>query len=231
MPYVLPTPEPRQTFWDIYGSAAGRTIDVLAKAILGQMASGGGQFSPKNIPNPGYGQTGGQNLTFPGGASTRTNPQELSQIQRLGGVPTRQGLSNYGTSITPPTPYASQPMINQQQFGNLKDLQSLQLQQSQIASNRALAQQRSSGRTTTIVTGVDADGNPTTFEVPASNVKVVTQKNKSARELAAESEFNATGTQTNTELPDPKSYSEGTIIKDTTTNKRYQLSNGAWTPL
>src|SRR3990167_5347013 len=115
MPYIVP--QPPRTVGNFESAVGG--FDQLMQALLQTMLSG--QLSG-SIPNPGYGQTGSPGTTFsqppPGQLSPPQNPQQIKQ----GFVPR-----------APASPYASQRMINVQQLGTLKDLQSLQTQQAQTA--------------------------------------------------------------------------------------------------
>ena len=115
MPYIVP--QPPRTIGNFESAVGG--FDQLMQALLQTMLSG--QLS-RNIPNPGYGQTGSPGTTFsqppPGQLSPPQNPQQIKQ----GFVPR-----------TPASPFASQRMINTRQLGTLKDLQSLQTQKAQSA--------------------------------------------------------------------------------------------------
>ena len=122
MPYILPTPAARPNTADYLGRGTGKILDLLLQAYLAGKVGNIGSLAPKNIPNPGYGQTGSPGTQLsqppPGLLTPPQNPQQIKQ----GFVPR-----------TPASPYASQRMINPQQLGTLKDLQSLQTQQAQTA--------------------------------------------------------------------------------------------------
>lgn len=120
MPYILPTSQPRQTFWDNFGSIEGtmtkQAVDVLLAALTKGAYQGGGPLASKNIPNPNYGASSASSL-MPGASLSAdtgglmTPPQNPQQIR--------------SQSFTRPTvpPFATQPMLNAQQFQALQDLQ------------------------------------------------------------------------------------------------------------
>lgn len=99
-----------------YGNFQRETFDRLLSALLSQGMGGGfGQVPTTPTPqNPGT-------LTFPSGATTRTSPLELAQIQQMGGVPSRQGdivpfgsPSTGGVSYAPPTRLGIRPDVDYQ---------------------------------------------------------------------------------------------------------------------
>lgn len=117
MPIVYPQPAPRQRWYNDLGELQGATVDKLLKALL---ASQGGFGSMPTNPSPGHPGT----LTFPTGASTRTSPDELAQIQRMGGVPSSQGgLSSF--TYNPPTKFGLRPDVDRQ----IKEAQLQKIQQ------------------------------------------------------------------------------------------------------
>ena len=115
MPYMVP--QPPRTIGNFESGVGG--FDQLMQALLQTMLSG--QFQ-KNIPNPGYGQTGSPGTQFSQPQPGQLSPPQIPQQIKQGFAPR-----------TPASPFASQPMINTQQLGTLKDLQSLQTQQAQTA--------------------------------------------------------------------------------------------------
>lgn len=121
MPYVLPTPQPETKWYNDVGDYAGLNLkvmkDFLLAALTGQMAQGS-----QNIPNPGYGQQGSPGTQFSQPQQGQLSPPQIPQQIKQGFVPRTQA-----------SPFASQRMINTQQLGTLKDLQSLQTQQAQTA--------------------------------------------------------------------------------------------------
>ena len=72
MPYVLPAPKPKPTFWDwageAYGISAGKAADALLQALLG------GQIG--SVP------TGSGKLNLPGGGQATPGPGLQAQINQ-----------------------------------------------------------------------------------------------------------------------------------------------------
>src|SRR3990167_3332971 len=157
MPYVLPEPKANRKWWEEWSGVSGRTFDILLNALVGQATGGGGAFAPKNIPNPGYGQTGSPGTTFsqppPGLLSPPQNPQQVKQ--------------GYRPPITG-SPYASQPMLNKQQFETLQSLQTYQQNAAkapiELKALEALAAQRS--QPNQVLIGYGTEGNPIFSPVP-----------------------------------------------------------------
>src|SRR3990167_5785121 len=127
MPYFVQNVDPKLKWYQEMGRTQGHVANLLLQAMIAQQTGGGGAFAPKNIPNPGYGQTGSPGTTFsqppPGMLSPHQNPQQIKQ--------------GYRPPITG-SPYASQPMLNQQQFDILQNLQTYQ----QNAANASLERQK-----------------------------------------------------------------------------------------
>ncbi len=115
MPYVLPTPEPRIRWYNDYATNEGMAASILLKALLAQAGAGGGPFAPKNIPNPSYGQTGSPGTSF---SLAGANPNPLTPPSQTTYQAPRAA-----------SPYATQPLLNQQQFQTLANLQQYQQQQ------------------------------------------------------------------------------------------------------
>jgi len=200
MPYVLPEPKANRKWWEEWSGVSGRTFDILLNALVGQATGGGGAFAPKNIPNPGYGQTGSPGTTFsqppPGLLSPPQNPQQVKQ--------------GYRPPITG-SPYASQPMLNKQQFENLQSLQTYQQNAAkapvELKALEALAAQRS--QPNQVIIGYGADG-PIYSTVPGK-LAGGTPKPKSARELAALEEFESQiGTLKKPDFVDQKDWDKAT---------------------
>ena len=180
MPYTVQGVDPKLKWYQELGRTQGHVANMLLQALIGQMGGA------SNIPNPGYGQTGSPGTQFsqpqPGQLSPPQNPQQIKQ----GFVPRTQA-----------SPFASQPMLNKQQFETLQSLQTYQ-------QNAAMAPLELKA----LQTKIDAQKggipyfNLTTGEIEysqpfgAKGIPGTGTKEKSARELAQEAEFNATGTQT-----------------------------------
>lgn len=121
MPYVLPTPEPRQQWYNDYGEMQG-----LGTRLLLAMLSGGVSGLPtlgKQPTTPTAGNSG--QIQFPSGARTNTSPLEQAMIQQLGGAPNRQG-GTVPLTYQPPTKWGFVPNIDQQiKQANLQQTQAL----------------------------------------------------------------------------------------------------------
>ena len=115
MPYTLPY---QPTSGERFQSFAG---DILKQALLAYITKGVSLIG-NAIPNPGYGQQGSPGTQFSQPQPGQLSPPQIPQQIKQGFAPR-----------TPASPFASQPMINTQQLGTLKDLQSLQTQQAQTA--------------------------------------------------------------------------------------------------
>lgn len=106
----------RPKWYEDYGYGQG----ALARAILLAIAGGGGGGGIGQVPTTPTPSRPGT-LTFPSGATTPTSPQELTQLQALGGVPSRQGTivpfgqpQTGGVSYTQPTRIGFRPDLTYQ---------------------------------------------------------------------------------------------------------------------
>ena len=104
----------RPKWYSDRGYAEGSLLRAL---LLQQMQQGGGFGQVPTTPTP---QNPGT-LTFPSGATTRTSPLEMQQLQARGGVPSRQGdivpfgqPSTGGVSFTQPTKWGMRPDVGYQ---------------------------------------------------------------------------------------------------------------------
>jgi len=106
----------RPKWYEDTSYASGKLLhDILLAAISGGGGGGIGQVPTAPTPsNPGQ-------LTFPSGATTRTSPLEMAQLQQMGGVPSRQGQitpfgqpSTGGVSYTQPTRLGMRPDLDYQ---------------------------------------------------------------------------------------------------------------------
>ena len=120
MPYFVQNVDPKLKWYQEMGRTQGHVANMLLQALIAQQT--GGAFAPKNIPNPGYGQTGSPGTTFSQPQQGQLSPPQIPS----------QAKAGFRTP-TPASPFASQRMINTQQLGTLKDLQSLQTQKAQSA--------------------------------------------------------------------------------------------------
>jgi len=157
MPYFVQNVDPKLKWYQEMGRTQGHVANLLLQAMIAQQTGGGGAFAPKNIPNPGYGQTGSPGTTFsqppPGMLSPPQNPQQVKQ--------------GYRPPITG-SPYASQPMLNKQQFETLQSLQTYQQNAAkapiELKALEALAAQRS--QPNQVLIGYGTEGNPIFSPVP-----------------------------------------------------------------
>ena len=99
----------RPSFWSDLGYGAGSLQRAILLALVGGGAGGRiGQVPTQPTPkNPGQ-------LTFPSGATTRTSPLEMAQIQQMGGVPTQQGITPLqpgGVTYQQPTRWGMLPNL------------------------------------------------------------------------------------------------------------------------
>lgn len=104
----------RPKWYSDRGYAEGSLLRAL---LLQQMQQGGGFGQVPTTPTP---QNPGT-LTFPSGATTRTSPLEMQQLQARGGVPSRQGdiipfgqPATGGVSFTQPTRLGIKPDLDYQ---------------------------------------------------------------------------------------------------------------------
>ena len=227
----------RPKWYEDMGYAQGKVANQLLMALVGQMAGGGGPLASKNIPNPNYGQApqARPGVTFePQGpqANPLARPQVPSQIMPK--------------ISTPPGPYANQPMLNQQQFELLQNLQKYQQDQSQerreaeksILANTQTSQQIeiNKGVMSGEVVPITLPTGQTIYMRASKGglVPIDTGKDKSAHDQAREAEFSGLGAATAPalpeELPNPKGLAEGTRARDTETNQVYIVKKGAWIP-
>lgn len=127
----VPANIPRPTFWDYYGQFGGTAGRQVTDALLAVM-TGGAYGGVQTVPSP---SNPGQ-LTFPSGATTPTSPQELFQLQAMGGVPSRQGdIIPFGNPATGGVQYTTPT-----RFGRLPNSQNPVLQ-SQAAYRDELTRQ------------------------------------------------------------------------------------------
>src|SRR3990167_371025 len=100
------------------GNYQRETADAIRDAILAAMT--GGAYKSGQVPTTPTPSNPSQ-LTFPSGATTRTSPLEMEQLQQMGGVPSRQGQivpfgqpNTGGVSYTQPTRLGMRPDLDYQ---------------------------------------------------------------------------------------------------------------------
>ena len=236
-PQIFHLPDESQSY-----AQAGQGLGTLLAALIQyyQRQTPG----PHQTPTPEY----PEHLRFPSGATTPTSPQELSAIQSAGGVPTTAGtvaplrtgfrslLPGKGVSYQPPSipDMARQLQQSQLQKTNL-DIASAPQEQEKVRQEarrlRAQADLYEKAAKGEITFQTLPDGTVVPVVPTTSGPKMNQSDEKSARDAARAAEFNTVGTQAPADLPDPSVHPEGTVIRDTTTNKRYRKTGGAWIPL
>ena len=243
----VPANIPRPRWYDyagqLYGTQGRQITDALLAALTGGMYKGQiGQVPTTPTPQrPGT-------LTFPSGATTPTSPQELAQIQAVGGVPSRGGEmvpfgqpSTGGVSYTQPTRLGFKPdldyLLNQmkvQQASQEMANAPLEKQKLELANQTATQQIKINED---VIKGdlipVTLPTGQTIYMRPSKSgfVPVSTGKEKSVREQLTDQEFGALGTPAlPEELPNPKGMAEGTKATDTMTGQKYVIRKGAWVP-
>jgi hypothetical protein len=119
---ILPQGYAKNSWYNDLGAIGGHTADLILRAYLASQG-GAGAFQKKDIPNPGYGQMGSPGATF-------SQPQPLPGTTSGIGMTPRQSPQQIKPQVAPrpASPFANQPMINQNQLEQLARLQAYQRQ-------------------------------------------------------------------------------------------------------